>query len=200
MALRGISIDAASQTIPSPTFTGTVTFPDGSTWTSSAITILTGISVPFVNVTSSTVPTTGLSNSSGQLVLSTSGASKWTISTPGNFLSALTTGLALINTTANATVPVFVNNRADTTTGLGGASGHATLIAGGVGVLDCTATSVTISQALTLAGGTLLATSSALTNGAAAQTGTLLNAPAAGNPTKWVPINDNGTTRYIPAW
>lgn len=39
MALRGISIDAASQTIPSPTFTGTVTFPDGSTWTSTAITI-----------------------------------------------------------------------------------------------------------------------------------------------------------------
>ena len=42
--------------------------------------------------------------------------------------------------------------------------------------------------------------STALTNGAAANTGTLTNAPAAGNPTKWVPINDNGTTRYIPAW
>jgi hypothetical protein len=27
-----------------------------------------------------------------------------------------------------------------------------------------------------------------------------LNAPAAGNPTKWIPIDDNGTTRYIPAW
>lgn len=40
----------------------------------------------------------------------------------------------------------------------------------------------------------------ALTNGAAAALGTLTNAPAAGNPTKWVPINDNGTTRYIPAW
>jgi hypothetical protein len=22
----------------------------------------------------------------------------------------------------------------------------------------------------------------------------------AGNPTKWIPINDNGTTRYLPAW
>lgn len=30
--------------------------------------------------------------------------------------------------------------------------------------------------------------------------GTITNAPAAGNPTKWIPINDNGTTRYIPAW
>ncbi len=53
---------------------------------------------------------------------------------------------------------------------------------------------------LTLANTTLLATSVALTNGAAAQAGTLLNSPAAGNPTKWIPINDNGTTRYIPAW
>jgi len=40
----------------------------------------------------------------------------------------------------------------------------------------------------------------AFTDGAAAALGTLTNAPAAGNPTKWIPINDNGTTRYIPAW
>jgi hypothetical protein len=49
-------------------------------------------------------------------------------------------------------------------------------------------------------GGTLLKTTAALTDGAAAAAGTLLNSPAAGNPTKWIPINDNGTTRYIPAW
>lgn len=60
--------------------------------------------------------------------------------------------------------------------------------------------------ALTVAGGithgsaTLLTTSIALTNGAAANTGTLTNAPSVGNPTKWIPINDNGTTRHIPAW
>lgn len=47
---------------------------------------------------------------------------------------------------------------------------------------------------------TFLATTVALTNGAAAQVGTLTNAPALGNPTKWVPIDDNGTTRYIPCW
>lgn len=28
----------------------------------------------------------------------------------------------------------------------------------------------------------------------------LTNAPRSGNPTKWIPVNDNGTTRYIPAW
>lgn len=38
------------------------------------------------------------------------------------------------------------------------------------------------------------------TNGAAAQTGTLTNAPSAGNPTKWIAVDDNGTSRKIPAW
>lgn len=40
----------------------------------------------------------------------------------------------------------------------------------------------------------------AFTDGAGASAGTLANAPAVGNPTKWIPIDDNGTTRYIPAW
>jgi hypothetical protein len=43
-------------------------------------------------------------------------------------------------------------------------------------------------------------TSAALTNNAAANTATLTNAPATGNPTKWIAIDDNGTTRYIPTW
>lgn len=57
-----------------------------------------------------------------------------------------------------------------------------------------------LSGGVTHGSATLLTTTTALTNGAAAAAGTLLNAPAAGNPTKWIPINDNGTTRYIPAW
>ena len=46
----------------------------------------------------------------------------------------------------------------------------------------------------------LIKTSVALTNAAGAAAGTLLNAPAAGNPTKWIQINDNGTVRKIPTW
>jgi hypothetical protein len=46
----------------------------------------------------------------------------------------------------------------------------------------------------------VLSTTSAVTSGAGASAGTLTNAPAAGNPTKWIPFNDNGTTRYFPAW
>ena len=40
----------------------------------------------------------------------------------------------------------------------------------------------------------------AFNNGAGALVGTLTNSPVTGNPTKWLPINDNGVTRYIPAW
>lgn len=39
-----------------------------------------------------------------------------------------------------------------------------------------------------------------MNNGAGAGAGTITNAPSAGNPTKWIPIDDNGTTRYVPAW
>lgn len=43
-------------------------------------------------------------------------------------------------------------------------------------------------------------TISALTDNAGAGAGTLTNAPTAGNPTKWIAIDDNGTDRYIPTW
>ena len=58
----------------------------------------------------------------------------------------------------------------------------------------------TFTSITTPGGATFHTTNTALTNGAGAAIGTLLNAPTAGNPTKWIGINDNGTTRYIPAW
>jgi hypothetical protein len=58
----------------------------------------------------------------------------------------------------------------------------------------------TVEASLTDSSTILLASSQTLTNGAAGAVGTLNNAPAAGNPTKWVSINDNGTVRQIPAW
>ena len=38
------------------------------------------------------------------------------------------------------------------------------------------------------------------TDGAGAGVGTLTNAPTAGNPAFWLPINSNGTTYYLPCW
>lgn len=63
-----------------------------------------------------------------------------------------------------------------------------------------TGTSVVLTGGITTGNTTLHTTTTNLTNGAGAGAGTLTNAPAAGNPTKWLPVNDNGTTRYIPAW
>ncbi len=78
--------------------------------------------------------------------------------------------------------------------------GFHTFYANGNLQLTINDTNATFTKPLIIPGGTLLRTSAALTNGAGAAAGTLGNAPAAGNPTKWIPINDNGTTRYIPAW
>lgn len=46
----------------------------------------------------------------------------------------------------------------------------------------------------------LLHTGTTLANGAGAALGTLTNAPTVGDPTKWIPIDDNGTIRYVPSW
>lgn len=59
---------------------------------------------------------------------------------------------------------------------------------------------LTVTGSITHGSSTLIRTTTTLTDNAAAALGTLSNAPAAGNPTKWVQINDNGTTRFIPAW
>lgn len=54
---------------------------------------------------------------------------------------------------------------------------------------------------LVISSGTVMMRSSAaMTNGAGANVGTLTNSPATGDPTKWIPFDDNGTTRHIPAW
>lgn len=70
-----------------------------------------------------------------------------------------------------------------------------------VRLADDSADSGLLAATLTVSNGAnLIISTAAFVNGAAAGAGTLLNAPVAGNPTKWIPINDNGTTRYIPAW
>jgi hypothetical protein len=62
-------------------------------------------------------------------------------------------------------------------------------------------TTITTTGTLTVTGGaTLLKTTTALTSSAGAATATLTNAPVAGNPTKWITIDDAGTMRRIPCW
>lgn len=86
----------------------------------------------------------------------------------------------------------------ETGTGLAVFNNTPTLVTPVIGV--ATGTSVALTGDITTGTGTLHRTSVNLTNGAAGAAATLLNAPVAGNPTKWIPINDNGTIRYIPCW
>ena len=75
------------------------------------------------------------------------------------------------------------------------------VLSNGATVAAFSATGLVVTGAMTTSDATFIhKTSAALTNGAAAAAGTLLNAPVAGNPTKWIAISDNGTTRYIPCW
>ncbi len=46
----------------------------------------------------------------------------------------------------------------------------------------------------------VLSTTNTVTSGAGALLGTLTNSPKTGDPTTWIPFNDAGVTRYIPAW
>ncbi len=55
-------------------------------------------------------------------------------------------------------------------------------------------------SSLTISDTIMIKSNTTFTNGAGASLGTITNAPSAGNPTKWIGIDDNGVTRYIPAW
>ena len=65
---------------------------------------------------------------------------------------------------------------------------------------DMAAGPLAFSIPISIASAQLAISTVALTNNAGAQIATITNGPIAGNPTKWVPINDNGTIRNIPAW
>jgi hypothetical protein len=85
---------------------------------------------------------------------------------------------------------VFANTPTLVTPVIGAATGTSLVLTGDVKAATHTNSSGTF----------LMISTAAFANGAASATGTLTNAPAAGNPTKWIPVNDNGTTRFIPAW
>lgn len=57
-----------------------------------------------------------------------------------------------------------------------------------------------LAVALTNTTGRLMDSNTALSSNPGILAGTLLNCPKLGNPTKWVPVDDNGTTRYVPMW
>ena len=99
--------------------------------------------------------------------------------------------LTLSNSSAS-TGSLFVNySTASTSTTTG-----ALVVTGGVGIGG----RLNVGGALEVNSATLIKSNTTLTDGAAAAVGTLTNAPTAGNPTKWVLLNDNGVIRKFPTW
>lgn len=84
----------------------------------------------------------------------------------------------------------------------GGTISNVTISSSQIGLLSSVQVGqLTVTQLATLPGGaSLLTTTAALTTFSSTGVGTLTNSPIAGNPSKWVAVNDAGTTRYVPMW
>lgn len=171
---QGNSSGSAGPVFPSITTTGQFIGANGSA------------SLPSFAFTSD--PTTGMyRNAAGQIGFTGSGARIGVLSSSG----LATSGLFLDITNQDVALTRGAANRLDLMSGDSFNIVSGSLTVGGA----ASATQFTSS-----ATDFLIAKSGTLVNGAAAQLGTLTNAPVAGNPTKWVAINDNGTTRHLPAW
>lgn len=93
----------------------------------------------------------------------------------------------------SATGQVNVATTTDSTTSTTGAL----ITAGGLGVAKAIYGGTTIySNSATV----MLGSKTTITGGATGNVPTLLAGPVTGEPTKWLPYDDNGTTRYIPSW
>lgn len=166
--------------------------------------------------------------SNRSLVFRTAGSNRWVVETDGTFKAASDNTYDIGASGANRPRNVYLggqviagsnlisgNNVQTAGSGSFNWVGRSAIVSpsdGAVRIGDATLTnSFTMtagaSNLLTLNGGLkttgatfALQTATTLTDNAAAQVATMTNGPAAGNPTKWIAINDNGTTRYIPAW
>lgn len=110
---------------------------------------------------------------------------------PGTFYLNATDGLTLAGKAGSSSDFLIANSSGSVV--LRNPTGGVALVTGGA---------LTVAGQLTQYSATFAKTGTTLTDAAQSQVATLTNAPAgrSGNPTKWVPIDDNGVTRYMPAW
>ena len=138
-----------------------------------------GNGILFVNTPSSVNYITGGSATSG-------GRPYWGAAGSGNV------GLEL--RTQSAGNVIITNSVAATTSATG-----SLVLSGGLGVAGAIyAGSVIYTSSVSF----ILGSKATITGGTGSSTAAFgaSNSPVAGNPTKWLPYDDNGTTRYIPAW
>lgn len=161
--------------------------------------VATGTSLTLANGTANGLQLTAAAGTNGSLSMGAGGTEIFTL---GSTLDALAvndhngaTIFQVVETTPGTATTAQITSSGTgqaTTTGTGalqtlGGLGVAKDIVSGGSVYTSTATFMNRSK-------------TTFTNNAAAAAGTLANAPTAGNPTKWIGIDDNGTTRFIPAW
>lgn len=104
------------------------------------------------------------------------------------FVTANGTAPLIVGTSGNAALQLVINNAEVGRLQTSGGLSIGTTTDPGAGAIE-------INNAAFL-----IRTATSFTNGSGAGAGTLTNAPAAGNPTKWIAIDDNGTTRKFPTW
>lgn len=87
----------------------------------------------------------------------------------------------------------FVDGAVGTAAPVGG--GYLVSLGGVLNIVDTAGKQTSFANA-----GFLMTSTATLLDGAGLLAGTLLNAPVAGNPSKWLEIMDNGVLRRIPTW
>lgn len=101
---------------------------------------------------------------------------------------------SILNSVSTITVPTLIPNRADATTGIGGASGHVSAIASSTTVFDATSTVFDLKLVPKFSGTNTTGAGSAALGS---------NSPAVTNsaPYTWLQVTTaDGSTGYIPVW
>lgn len=130
----------------------------------------------------------GDSGSPNAIFFGTQAINAWILTNAGHLLGAVDNTFDL-GAAGNQVRDIFV--------------GRNGLVGGTFGITGATTITglLTANGGITVVGGAkLITTNTALTAGATGNVPALTAGPVAGNPTKWIAISDNGTTRYIPTW
>jgi len=142
----------------------------------------------------------------GTVALTVNGAAgQRALAINGSAASGLSYGLLISAGTTSADQALYIRNQSGSLNyllvyGDGGVAVGNGAADNGIGTLTTTSNIICGSYFQTNQGTYLMASGVSFVNGAGSSAGTLTNAPAAGSPTKWIAIDDNGTVRHIPAW